>query len=175
MKKDIKNISSKIIKILTILNICILLGMALFCFQNSDLNIDGICDECCIYTEEIFTFSKIVLVLQAIVVIAMFRQSRKSEERSKYGFVSGLAWIGIFLALIQLGAFYINPGASAHGRKIKAIEMMDMQIEVAMITSLVLVVANIILLVSAKMFIHQSDKEYINELNSNHILSNYNE
>ena len=168
---NVKSVSSKIVKILAIINIVILLGMAVFCFQNSHLNIEFICDECSIYTEEIFTFSKVVVILQAIVAFLMCRQSRKDENDSKYGIVSIFAGIGTALAVIQGLAFYINPGISTHGSNVTAEEMMGIQIVVGMIIGLVMVVTNIILFSSARMYIHQSNKEYIEELGDNHVLS----
>ena len=170
MERDTKSKRSKMVKILVIANAVLMLGMALFCYQNASLNIDGICDECCIYTKAIFTFSMMLLVVQAVAVVIMLRQSMKNDESNKYGLLSIFACIGAFLAVIQIGASYINPGISTHGQNVKAEEMMEIQLVVAMIINAVLIITNVIIFVSARRAIHQANMEYAEELANNHIM-----
>lgn len=151
-KRNMGDKCALVIKILLILNIVIMVGMFLFCYRNSDLEVEGICDECSLYTGGMFLFSKLLLVIQAIMGIIMLKQIRDLDETYNNAWVSGLACVNIFFSAIQTGVFYFIPGASTHDESYRDIvEQIDMQICVAEIISIVLLVMSIALFVLSRL------------------------
>lgn len=138
--------SRKIVKILTIINIIILVGMYLFCFINQPGNIPGVCDECAAGTSITFTFATMVFIILAIMAIIMSCNAWNIKSKGKCVTILILSIVSILFALLERAIFSGNPSVGWHEdmteKALKLVDLLDVQYVAARIISILLMVWN---------------------------------
>ena len=138
--------SRKIVKILTIINIIILVGMYLLCFINQPGNIPGVCDECAAGTSITFTFATVVFIILAIMAIVMCCNAWNIKSKGKYIIIIVLSVVSILFALLERAIFSGNPSVGWHEdmteKALKLVDLLDVQYVAARIISTLLMVWN---------------------------------
>ena len=138
--------SRKIVKILTIINIIILVGMYLLCFINQPGNIPGVCDECSIGTSMTFTFATMVFIILAIMAIVMCCNAWNIKSKGRFVVIIVLSVVSILFALLERAIFSGSPSVGWHEdmteKALKLVDFLDVQYVIARILCIVLMVWN---------------------------------
>lgn len=138
--------SRKIVKILTIINIIILVGMYLLCFINQPGSIPGVCDECSIGTSMTSTFATMVFIILAIMAVVMCCKAWNIKSKGKYVTILILSIISILFALLERAIFSGSPSVGWHEdmteKALKLVGLLDVQYVAARIICIVLMVWN---------------------------------
>ena len=144
--------SAKIMKILMILNLAVLVGMLLYCYQHIFTEIPGECDECSVGASISYFMGLIFIVGQIILAIIMccFIPFMKQSKIWMYVVSIVFACGSIFCSFIQFIAFSIKPMFDSHGdftaESYKLIHAIEFEFQVATIIAVILAVINLALI-----------------------------
>lgn len=161
--------SRKIVKILTIINIIILVGMYLFCFINQPGNIPGVCDECAAETSITFTFATMVFIILAIMAIIMSCNAWNIKSKGKCVTILILSIVSILFALLERAIFSGNPSVGWHEdmteKALKLVDLLDVQYVAARIISILLMVWNGLMVVASSYGLKRWEDDFNNPVN----------
>lgn len=155
---------NKILKIIFIVNVIILVASYIFCFQNPQMDVPGICVECCWGRQIPFRLGTILAIGQAIALIVGGIMASLPRSKGRYITINVMSIICVCFAALQVLLFLLEPNLSNHGREFtgKTLEMINMyklQFNVQKIVNIILAMIQIIAIVIANNELKSLEKE----------------
>lgn len=146
-------ISNRVVQVLIILNVVMLAGMYLFCFQNSCTSIPEECTECNDSFVSEFVLETFFIIIQMIYAVVMCFVIKKLEQGKGQGVVIPMSCLGMgnsfILSMLFSSGYSISTHEEFSAESLALIEMFELQYEVGHILGMVLIVLNLLLLISA--------------------------
>lgn len=157
----------KLMKVLTRINIVMVVLMYVLCFLNQPDNIPGVCDECSAGTSMTFGFAIMLYIPLLIMAVAMWFDGRHIKKKSTCDAIRALCKIGTVLAVIILIMFLGNPSINTHGEATESgmlrIDMLNIQYVLVKIICVLLVGLNMLLSKASLLLGKKMENEKSNE------------
>ena len=140
---------SKMIKLMLIINLALLVGMLLYCYQHIFTEIPGECDECSVGASISYYIGLIFIIVQIILAIIMccFIPFIKQKKLWMQIVTIVFGCANLFCAFMQFIAFSIEPMFDSHGdftaESYRIIEAIEHEFDVAQIMSVILFILHI--------------------------------